>query len=428
MAKIALHWQILIAIVLGCAFGFYLPGMVGYVSWMGDLFLRLLKMVVTPLIFCSLVAAITGIRGGGKLGRLGIKTLALYLLTTLLAILTGLFLVNLIRPGTKIDLTGESELAAPELQSKSLGETLMASIPENPFADLAAGSMLPVVVFAIIFGVFLARSRQDANWDIALSDDPHTLPGQTVFSSVETLIRCFEGGFDVMMKMTIFVLAFAPLGVFGLISANIARFSTENDAFVQFGQGLGLHFLVVFSGLVFHLMVTLSLCVRFFASCNPWKHLANMGAVILTAFSTASSNGTLPLTIRDVVEKDGVSPETAGFVLPLGATVNMNGTALYECAVVLFIAQAYGIELTLFQQFVTVLMVLLTAIGTAGIPMASLVMIVIVLTAVGLPPEGIGLVIAVDRPLDMCRTVVNVYGDACCAVIVAKSEGETLSC
>lgn len=230
-----------------------------------------------------------------------------------------------------------------------------------------------------------------------------------------------------MMKLTECILAMAPLGVFGIIAKNVALFGGETDGFLKLGQGLGLHFLTVVSALTFHIFVTLPLVIWLLGRCNPWKHLRNMSAVLLTAFSTASSNGTLPLTLRDVVEKDGVSEETAGFVLPLGATINMDGTSLYECVVVLFVAQAYGIELTIFQQFLTVLMVLLTGIGTAGIPMASLVMIVIVLNAVGLPPEGIGLVLAVDRPLDMCRTAVNVYGDTCCAVVVAKSEGEELA-
>jgi len=414
MRTIPLYWKILIAIILGCVYGSLLPDHVIYISWMGDLFIQSLKMVVIPLIFCSLVTAITGIRGGKKLERLSGKTVGLYLFTTLLAILLGLLLVNLIRPGASIKISDETDVALQSVQARTLSETLWATVPENLFADLAAGNMLPIVVFAIFFGIFLAQTRQE------LDEGTHSL-------SVETLIRCFEGGFNVMMNMTVFILMFAPLGVFGIIAKNISLFGGESGAFAQLGHGLGLHFLTVFSALSIHLFVTLSLCIWLFSGCNPWKHLANMGAVILTAFSTASSNGTLPLTLRDTIEKDGVSAETAGFVLPLGATVNMNGTALYECAVVLFVAQAYGVELTLYQQFVTVLLVLLTAIGTAGIPMASLVMIVIVLSAVGLPPEGIGLIIALDRPLDMCRTVVNVYGDTCCAVIIAKSEGETLS-
>jgi len=411
MKKIALHWQILIGIVLGCAFGYWLPEQVGYISWIGDLFMRMLKMVVIPLIFCSLVSAITGIRGN-KLGRLAQKTVALYVLTTILAVFTGLLMVNLIRPGAGIDLRYDPNTQSVSVHKLTIRETLLATIPENLFTDLTVGNMVPIVIFAIILGIFLARTRREAE-----NQEP----------AVETLIRCFDGGFEVMMKMTVFILMLAPLGVFGIIAKNTAQFISEGGAFAQLGQGLGLHFLVVFSGLSLHMVVTLSLCIWLLSGCNPWKHMTNMGAVILTCFSTASSNGTLPLTIRDTVDKDGVSSEVAGFVLPLGATMNMNGTALYECAVVLFIAQAYGIELTLYQQFVTVMMVLLTTLGVAGIPMASLVMIVIVLTAVGLPPEGIGLVIAVDRPLDMCRTVVNVYGDTCCAVIVAKSEGEELA-
>ena len=395
---------------------------------MGDLFIQLLKMVLIPLIFCSLVAAITGIRGGKKLGRLGRKTVGLCLFTTLLAIVIGLFLANLIRPGAGIEIPAEASVDLQSVQSKTLAETLWATVPVNLFADLAEGNMLPIVVFAIAFGIFLAQTRretEDKNFDS--TGEECSLPGQPVFSSSETLIRCFEGGFEVMMKMTVFILMFAPLGVFGIIAKNIAQFASESGAFAQLSQGLGLQFLTVFSGLSIHMFIILPLCIWVFSGCNPWKHLSNMSAVILTAFSTSSSNGTLPLTIRDTTGKNGVSAETAGFVLPLGATVNMNGTALYECAVVLFIAQAYGIELTLYQQFVTMLLVLISAVGTAGIPMASLVMIVIVLSAVGLPPEGIGLIIALDRPLDMCRTAVNVYSDTCCAVIIAKSEGETLT-
>ena len=411
--KIPLHWQILIAIVFGCAYGYVFPDQVGYVSWMGDMFIQLLKMVVIPLIFCSLVAAITGIRGN-KMGRLAGKTIGLYFFTTLLAVLIGLLLVNLIRPGAGINISDEAGMASQSVQPRTLSETLWSIVPENIFAALADGNMLPIVIFAVFFGIFLAKTR----WD--MDEGTHSL-------SVETLIRCFEGGFEVMMKMTVFILMFAPLGVFGIIAKNIALFGGESGAFAQLGQGLGLHVLTVFSALAIHMVVILSLCLWLLGGCNPWKHLSNMSAVILTAFSTASSNGTLPLTLRDTTEKSGVSPGVARFVLPLGATVNMNGTALYECAVVLFVAQAYGIELTLYQQFITVLMVLLTTLGVAGVPMASLVMIVIVLSVIGLPPEGIGLVIAVDRPLDMCRTVVNVYGDTCCAVIIAQSEGETLA-
>ncbi len=419
MPRLALHWQILLAIVFGCGFGYGFPEQVGYVSWLGDLFMRLLNMVVVPLVFCSLVSAISGIKTGGKLGRLGGKTVAIYLLSSLLAILTGLALVNLIRPGIGVDVSHENDVVAMNLEAKPLRGTLLDIVPKNLFADMAGGNLLPIVVFAILFGIVLARLRHETMNQGQMGEKDGT--------SIETLVRLFDGGFAVMMRLTSIILTLAPLGVFGIIAKNIALFGGESDGFVRLGQGLGLHFLTVLAALSIHLFITLSLILRFVGRCHPWKHLRNMSTVLLTAFSTASSNGTLPMTLRDVVEKDGVSEETAGFVLPLGATVNMDGTSLYECVVVLFVAQAYGIDLTIFQQFLTVLLVLLTGIGTAGIPMASLVMIVIVLNAVGLPPEGIGLVLAVDRPLDMFRTAINVYGDSCCAVIVAKSEGEDIA-
>lgn len=417
MFRLALHWQILIAIVLGALYGLFLPQYVPYVAWMGDLFLRLLKMIVVPLVFCAIVSAITGIRNEGKLARVGTKAVAVYLLTSTAAILLGLFLVNLVQPGVGIDVHRHEDVLVPLSQTRPLHETLMNIAPENPVRALADADMLPIVVFAIFLAVFISNARRKQSLDP--SDQSQENP-------IETVVRFFEGSYRVILDMTVFIMSYAALGVFGLIAKNVALFAGDSGAFAQLGQGLGLHFLVVFTGLTFHLFVTLSLCMWFLSRCHPFRHLRNMSTVLLTAFSTASSNATLPMTVKSVVEKDGVSEETAGFVLPLGATINMDGTSLYECAVVLFVAQAYGIELTIFQQFVTVLMVLLTAIGTAGIPMASLVMIVVVLNAVGLPPEGIGLVLAVDRPLDMCRTAVNVYGDTCCAVIVAKSEGETL--
>lgn len=421
MRNMALHWQILIAIVLGCAFGFFLPQWTPYVSWMGDLFLRLLKMIVIPLVFCALVSAVNGIRGEGRLSRLGAKAVGMYLLSSTLAICVGLLLVNLIRPGESIDVSDEQTVTRLDTQTRPLRETLLNMVPENPFSALAQADMLPIVIFAILFAIFLARTRREESLEQEFDD----LPDRE--STVEVVVRFFDGAYRVILNMTVFIMSYAAFGVFGLIAKNVALFAGDAEMIAQLGRGLGLHFLVVFSGLSIHLLLTLSFCMWLIGKCNPWKHLRNSGTVLLTAFSTASSNATLPVTLQSVVEKDGVSEETAGFVLPLGATVNMDGTSLYECAVVLFVAQAYGIELTLFQQLITVLMVLLTAVGTAGIPMASLVMIVVVLNSVGLPPEGIGLVLAVDRPLDMCRTAVNVYGDTCCAVIVAKSEGESLN-
>jgi Na+/H+-dicarboxylate symporter len=224
------------------------------------------------------------------------------------------------------------------------------------------------------------------------------------------------------MEITMFIIKFAPIGIFGIVANQISQVP---DLWAL-AQRLGLYMLTVIVGLLIHMLITLSIAIKVLGKVNPIQHLRNMSVPILTAFSTSSSNATLPLTLEAVEHKSGVSNKIASFTLPLGATVNMNGTALYECVAVMFIAQAYGIDLTFSQQMIVVFTALLAAIGSAGIPMAGLVMMAIVMNAVGLPLEGIGLILAVDRILDMFRTVVNVYGDTCGAVVVAKSEGEIL--
>ena len=225
------------------------------------------------------------------------------------------------------------------------------------------------------------------------------------------------------MKITMFIIRFTPLGIFGIVAKEVAR---NAGSLGNIAGSLGLYMLVVMAGLIVHAGISLPMMVKFIGKANPVAHYRNMATPLLTAFSTSSSNATLPLTMEAVEEKDGVSNKIASFTLPLGATVNMNGTALYECVAVIFIAQAYGIELTFAQQMIVIFTALLAAIGSAGIPMAGLVMMAVVLNAVGLPLEGIGLILAVDRILDMFRTTVNVYGDTCAAVIIAKSEGEEL--
>jgi proton glutamate symport protein len=226
--------------------------------------------------------------------------------------------------------------------------------------------------------------------------------------------------------MTLFIIKFTPLGVFSITAMVIAQQIKMGNEISEIITRLGLYFITVLLGLMFHGLITLPLSVKLLGRANPIKHMKNMTIPLLTAFSTSSSNATLPLTMKAVEEEDGVSNKIASFTLPLGATVNMNGTALYECVAVMFIAQAYGIDLTFGQQMVVIFTALLAAIGSAGIPMAGLIMMAVVLKAVGLPLEGIGLILAVDRILDMFRTTINVYGDTCCAVIVAKSEGEVL--
>ena len=401
--KIKLHWQILIALVAAVAFGYFLPDLVQYISWMGVVFLRALNMVVVPLIFSSIISGVASIGGGSNLGRLGAKTISFYIGTSLIAILTGLFFVNLFQPGVGANLGAAGEVQSLPTANNSVSDILMRIIPDNVIDVMAKGQILPVIFFAILFGFFITQIQTEKQ---------------------QLLTRFFDSVFEVMMKITTFVILFTPLGIFAIVSKEVAK---NSDSLSNIAGSLGIYMLTVLIALLFHGAIILPLLVRFLGKANPLKHFRNMATPLLTAFSTSSSNAALPLSMVAVEEKNGVSGKITRFTLPLGATINMNGTALYECIAVIFIAQAYGIDLTMGQQAIIVLTALLAAIGSAGIPMAGLVMMTIVLTAVNLPLEGIGLILAVDRVLDMSRTTVNVWGDTCAAVIIAKSEGEILN-
>jgi Na+/H+-dicarboxylate symporter len=402
MKKIALHWQILIALILAVLFGTLLPNQVKYVSWMGDIFMRALKMLIIPLILSSIISGVTNIGSAENLGRLTFKTFSYYVITSTLAILTGLFLVNTIVPGTGADMGLMQGVDNLSITKESLGQTLINIVPTNIFQAFVDNKMLSIIFFAILFGFFINQV-----------DSKHS----------NFLKELFNSTFEVMMKITLIVIKFTPLGVFGIVAHQI---STSPDL-IQLAIGLGKFMITVIAALVIHSFITLPLITRFIGKINPVKHLKNMGTPLLTAFSTSSSNATLPLTMEAVENNSGVSNKITSFTLPLGATINMDGTALYECVAAMFIAQAYGVELSMLQQFIVVMTALLTSIGAAGIPMASLVMITVILTQVGLPLEGVGLILAVDRPLDMLRTATNVWSDSCGAIIIAKSEGEKLN-
>lgn len=399
--KIKLHWQILIALIAAVAFGYYIPGWVPYITWMGVVFLRALNMVVVPLILSSIISGVSSIGGGSNLGRLGAKTILFYVATSFIAILTGLFFVNLFQPGTGANLGNAATVATPDVNN-SASDILIRVIPENVIDAMAKGQILPVIFFAILFGFFITQIQTEKQ---------------------QLLTRFFDSVFEVMMKITTFIIQFTPLGVFAIVAKEVAK---NAGSLGNIAGSLGIYMLTVFVALIIHAAIVLPSLVKFLGKANPYKHFRNMATPLLTAFSTSSSNAALPLSMVAVEEKDGVSGKITSFTLPLGATINMNGTALYECVAVIFIAQAYGINLTIGQQAIVVLTALLAAIGSAGIPMAGLVMMTIVLTAVNLPLEGVGLILAVDRILDMSRTTVNVWGDTCAAVIIAKSEGETL--
>lgn len=401
LLKIKLHWQILIALVLAVFFGYYVPSGTTYVAWMGDMFLRALKMVIIPLIFSSIISGVTSMGEGKNIGRLGVKTLSYYLATSTMAIVTGLIIVNLVKPGVGVELGFTQSVEGLADKASSVKDILYRLVPENIVEAMAQGTILSVIFFAIIFGFFITKV-----------DNKYK----------ESLTTFFDAIFEVMMKITLFIIKFTPLGIFGIVANEVAR---NSEQLANIAGSLAIYSLCVVVGLAIHAFVLLPLIVRLIGKAKPFTHFRNMATPLLTAFSTSSSSATLPLTMEALEHKSGVSNKVTSFTLPLGATINMDGTALYECVAAMFIAQAYGVDLSFMQQALVVVTALLASIGAAGIPMAGLVMITVVLTAIGLPLEGIGLILAVDRILDMLRTAVNVWSDSCGAVTIARSENES---
>ncbi len=368
---------------------------------LADLFLALLKMVVLPLVFSSLVTGIVGLGDFRKLGRIGGKAAGWYVTTSILAILTGLVLVNALGPGRGVTLPipiGAETPGAPD----TVWDFLRAMVPDNVIAAAANFEMLPVIFFSLLFGIFL------------LAVDPETRRPVEGF---------FCGAFDVMMRMTMFIIALAPVGIAALVAKLVA--STGPEVFVTLAGYAG----TVALALGIHLLVTLPLLFWLITRRNPYLVMRAMSPALMTAFSTASSSGTFPVTLERVENGVGVSNRVSSFILPLGATVNMDGTALYECVATLFVAQVYAsadpnFTLTFGAQITIVMLALMVSIGAAGIPHAGLVMMVIIFQAVGLPVGLTALLWAVDRPLDMCRTMVNVWSDSMGAVTIAHTEKE----
>jgi Na+/H+-dicarboxylate symporter len=372
-------------------------------AFVADIFLALLKMLIVPIILTSIITGVTGVGSAKDLRRLSLKTFAYYLSTSLLAAVTGLVLVNLIRPGDGAALGLPAVDTFEKVAGQSFWDVLRRMIPSNVFEAFSDnGRMLQVIFFALLFGIFILKTSE-----------PHRGRMQALF----------ESAFEVMMKMASFVLALIPYGVFALLVKVIGQ--------AGFGlfKPLGLYMLTVLAALAVHSLLTLPILLRLFARISPLRWAHAMGPSLMTAFSTSSSSMTLPVNLETVEHRGKISNKTTSFVLPLGATINMDGTALYECIGVIFLAQYYtgvsGYELTWAVQAQVVFMALMASVGAAGIPSAGLVMMLTILGTLGLPIEGAALLLAVDRPLDMLRTCVNVWSDSSGAAIVARSEGET---
>jgi len=397
--RLKVHTQILIAIILGVVVGLTLGEKANHLKFAGDMFIRLLKMIIIPLILASMVAGIVSLGDVRKLGRIGLKTFIYYAATTLLAVGVGLVLVNLLKPGVGVKMGAEAAVDLAGRETPSVVSIIKDIIPANLFDAMAKDKVLSVIFFSLLLGVAISSTGEKAR----------------------ILTAFFESFNMVMMKITDWIMRLAPIGVFALMAYTIGTMG------FSVLRPLAVYMVTVVLGLSIHAFVTLPVLLSLFGKYSPLKFIRDMFSAVATAFSTASSAATLPITMECLRENTGVSNKVASFVLPLGATVNMDGTALYEAVAAMFIAQAYGISLSIGQQLVIMLTATLASIGAAAIPGAGLVTMVIVLRAVNLPLEGIGMILAVDRLLDMLRTAVNVWGDACGTVVVAQLEGEELN-
>lgn len=412
MKNISLHWQIIFCMILGTIsgvifnnIGFDNSSIYSVILLLGDIFIRLLKMVIVPLIFTSIIIGVSSIKDRSKIGRLGFKTFLYYISTSLIAILIGLFLANTIEPGVGAStISNAGSFDTSKLNtSNSILDILKRMIPINPISALSSGDMLGIIFFAIFFGIVLSFVESKYS---------------------KTILTLIDAIYHVIMRMTQIVIKCAPIGVFGLMTKAVA-----NSGLSIFKE-LGMYALTIACGLSIHLFIVLPLILLLVVKVNPLNHFRSMASAMVTAFSTSSSSATLPVTMKCAKENVKASNEVTSFVLPMGATINMDGTALYECAGVLFIAQALGIDLNASQQFIVVITALLASIGAAGIPSAGLVMLFIVTNAVGLNSDSVALwvgsMLAIDRPLDMFRTMVNITSDSVGVAVIAKSEGEKL--
>lgn len=425
LKKIPLHTQIIIGLILGLVFGLVIIQFgispqftIDFIKPIGTIFINSLKMIAVPLVLASLIVGVSNLGDISKLSRIGGKTILAYLLTTVIAITLGLLLVNVFKPGDKLpqetrdnlmaqfdSQAGSKADMAAEIKDAGPLQPIVDIVPENLIAAAANnGSMLQVVFFAIIAGIALLQIPK---------------------AKAKTFTDFFDSLNDVIIKIVEYIMMIAPYGVFALMASLIVEIAGDNpDSAVELLLALLKYTVIVVAGLALIIFVVYGTILKSFTKIKFFDFLKAMRPAMLLGFSTSSSSATLPVTMKIVEEEVGVSEEVSSFVLPLGATINMNGTSLYQAIAAVFIAQALGMDLTISQQLTIVLTATLAAIGSAGVPGAGLIMLIIVLEAIGVPGAGVALIIAPDRILDMFRTVVNITGDATVCVAVASTEGE----
>lgn len=415
-----LYTKILIGMVLGILAGvmFNLTAtqeLTVYIEWMGTIFIRLVKMLVVPLVLVSLILGAASLGDIQKVGKMGLKTFGFFMLTTAIAAAIGIGIANIAQPGAGMDPESRESLvaqyeseatsrsdAAKEMAQKSEFEKMMALVislvPTNPFQALAEGDMLGVIFFALFLGITITLIPQE---------------------KADPLIKAFDGLNDAVIKMVTLAMETAPYGVFALMAVVVA----------QLGWGILLllikYALVVLVGLILHVAITHFSFIRFYVGKNPIQFLLAIKEAIVLAFSTSSSSATLPISMNVAERNLGVSRQVTSFVLPLGATINMDGTALYQAVAALFIAQVFDIDLTFSQQLTVILTATLASVGAAGVPGAGMITLALVLGTIGVPETGLALIFGLDRIIDMCRTTINIIGDLTLTMVMAKSEGET---
>lgn len=407
-------WKVVLAILLGIACGSLTgttSGIFGITFYsiydlIGKLFINSLMLIVVPLVAASIITGIARIGNESTMGRLGLKIFSFYIFTSFVAILIGLLVVNIFNPGTFFTEHGSSVIppeAAMQMKDDlatgnglSISAVILQIIPSN-IVDVFHGQMMGLIFFSLLSGYAISK----------IDHHPQSI-----------ILGFWQAVFQTMLVITDVIMVFLPLGVFCLVAKSFAMSGLDSL------RALAIFFVTVVVGLSLFMFLALPFLLKFIGKVNPFNHFKAMAPALVTAFSTSSSSATLPVTIECVEKRAGVSNRICSLVIPLGTSINMSGSALYECVAALFIAQVYGVELSLTTQFSVVLLSLVTSIGIAGIPSASIVAIIIILKAIGLPAEGIGLLFAVDRILDMCRTTVNVFSDSCCAILVATTEGE----
>ena len=411
--KLALHWQMGIALILGATLGFIFCD--SYSVWgnvingIGDIFLHAINMIVIPLVFLSTVLGISTMTDSKSMGRIAVKTFLYFIVTAVLAAVVGVIVTDVLRPGygtykTEVD-AGEIMKTVESTESSTLMDKIVDIVPSNIFEAFSSGNILPIIFFSLLFGYFITKIHTNRQ---------------------ATINNVFESFNDAIMTMTNFIIRFAPLGIFAIVMVLVGKQASDLGALKECFRNFAFFVIVVWISLIVMGGIVLPIMVGLMAKVSPIKHLKQIYSALMVAFSTSSSYSALPLIISDAKEKMGVSNNIASFTVPLGITFNKIGTIVYECVAVIFVAQAVGIDLTAAQQVSLIGASIVTVLGAPSVPMAGVITLAVLLAAMGLPTDYIGMFMAIDILCDMPKTLLNAYSVSCSAIIVARSEGEML--